>query len=57
MVINMKEIKNGYQPKESKQSDNLSISIRAVIESCFSEAKEEIQDRAIRLIMRLIVGN
>ena len=34
--------------------DSLIVAIRGVIESCFSQSKEEIQDRAVKIIGGLI---
>ena len=42
---------------EKKKYESLGLAIRAVIESCFSETKEDIQDRARHLIMELIYSN
>ena len=42
---------------EKKKYESLGLAIRAVIESCFSETKEDIQDRAWHLIMELIYSN
>ena len=42
---------------EKKNNESLGLAIRAVIESCFSETKEDIQDRAWHLIMELIYSN
>ena len=40
-----------------EKNESLGLAIRAVIESCFSETKEDIQDRARHLIMELIYSN
>ena len=39
-------------PKQtmSEESRKLRLNIRAILESCFSETKEDIQDRALHLI-------
>ena len=41
-------------PPSTLKIYQLRQSIRNVIESCFSETKEEIQNRALNLIMELI---
>ena len=50
--------KDPYYPTTSctvsSEDYRLRDAIRAVIESCFSESKEEIQIRALNIIMELI---
>ena len=46
-----------YPTTKKNKYESLGLAIRAVIESCFSETKEDIQDRAWHLIMELIYSN